>query len=118
VIRPIVVLAGWGAMLTVLALVLLLFSPPQYEWALLAGAALGLAAFGVLLLVPASRPDDAPRPMPETSLPTVIVAWGLAIVVLGIAAGPWLLALGAEVVALGLFGLIREVRAQRKERQR
>jgi hypothetical protein len=117
VIRPSLVLAGWGAMLAALALVLLLFSPPRYEWALLAGAALGLAPIGVLLLVPGADPEGRPRPLPDTSLPTVVVACGLALLALGIAAGPWLIALGAQVLALGLFGLVREVRAQRRERR-
>jgi hypothetical protein len=116
--RPSLVLAGWGAMLAVLALVLLLFSPPQYEWALLAGAALGLAPIGILLLVPGADAGSGTRPLPETSLPTVVVACGLALLAVGVAAGPWLIALGAEVLALGLLVLIREVRAQRRERRR
>ena len=72
-IRPSVLLAGWGGMLALLGLVLALFSPPQYEWALLAGAALGLAPLGALMLMP-GQGDDGRRVLPDTSLPTVIVA--------------------------------------------
>jgi hypothetical protein len=115
-IRPSVVLAGWGAMLAVLALVLALFSPAQYVWALLAGAALALAPLGAIVLVPGARPGE-PRPHPDTSLPTVVVAAGVAVIALGLAAGPWLVVIGAEILALGAFGLIRELRAQRGARR-
>jgi hypothetical protein len=118
-IRPGIVIAGWAGLLALLALVLLLFSPPEpYEWILLAAAALALVPLGVLLLVPGARPDGGPRALPETSLPTVAIACGFAVAALGIAAGAWLVALGAEILALGLFGLFREVRAQRRERSR
>jgi hypothetical protein len=112
-IRPSVVLAGWGAMLAVLALVLGLWSPPQYVWALLAGAALALAPLGWIILVSGGRPGE-PRALPDTSLPTVVVAAGLGVIALGLAAGPWLVVIGAEVLVVGLFVLIREVRAQRR----
>jgi hypothetical protein len=117
VIRPSVVLAGWGAMLALLALVLALFSPTQYVWALLAGAALALGPLGVLMLAPGNT-DDGSRALPQTSLPTVVVAAGVAVLALGLAAGPWLAAIGVEILALGAFGLIRELRAQRRARER
>jgi uncharacterized membrane protein len=117
-IRPSLVLAGWGAMLTLLGVVLLGFSPPQYIWALLVGAALALLPIGAVLLIPGARPDAEPRALPETSLATVAVAAGLAVIALGIAAGAWLVAVGAEITLLALFFLVREVRAQRRERRR
>jgi len=117
VIRPSTVLAGWGALLTLLALVLLLFSPPQHDWALLVGAALGLAPIGALMLLP-GRGEETRRVLPDTSLPAVAVAAGISLLVLGVAAGIWLMAIGVEVLALGLFGLAMELRAQRRARQR
>jgi len=113
VIRPSIVLAGWAAMLALLALVLLAWTPPQYDWLLLGGAAVGLAPIGLIVLVPGARSDQA-RAVPTSSLPTVVVAVGLVVGVLGIAAGPWLVLIGAELVALGGFGLVRELRAQRR----
>lgn len=115
-IRPGVVLAGWGAMVSVLALVLWLWSPPQHDWALLAGAALGLAPLGWIMLVPGGRSDE-PRAIPDTSLPTVVVASGVAVIVLGLAAGVWLAVIGVEILVLGGFALIRELRAQRRARR-
>ena len=114
-IRPTVVLAGWGAMLALLALVLALFSPPQYAWVFLVGAALALAPLGIVMLGPRDR---ASRALPDTSLPTVVVAAGLAVLALGLAAGPWLAGIGVELLAGGLFLLVRELRAQRRARGR
>ena len=116
-IRPSVVIAGWAALLALLALVLALWSPPQYAWALLAGAAVALAPLGAIMLIP-GRGDEGRRALPDTSLPTVVVAAGLALLVLGLAAGIWLLAIGVEVLALGLFVLVRELRAQRRAGER
>jgi hypothetical protein len=113
VIRPSVVLAGWGGMLALLGLVLALFSPPQYTWALLAGAALALAPLGAVMLAP-GRGDEGRRVLPDTSLPTVIVAAGIAVLAVGLAAGIWLIGIGLEVLALGIFALARELRAQRR----
>lgn len=115
-IRPSVVLAGWGAMLAVLALVLLAFEPTEYPWALLLGSALSLAPLGWLMLVPGHRADE-PRSLPNVSLPTVVVAGGVAMIALGLAVGAWLVVIGVEILALGAFGLIRELRAQRRARR-
>jgi hypothetical protein len=117
VIRPSVVLAGWAAMLALLSVVLALFSPPQYAWALLAGAALALAPLGVVMLAP-GRGDGARRALPDMSLPTVVVAAGIALAVVGLAAGIWLIGIGLEVLAVGLFALVRELRAQRRAGER
>jgi hypothetical protein len=116
-IRPTTVLAGWAALLALLALVLALFSPPQYDWALLAGAALALAPLGAIMLVPGD-PDDSRRVLPDTSLPTVVVAAGLALLAVGLAAGIWLIGIGVEVLAVGFFALARELRAERRARRR
>lgn len=116
-IRPSTVLAGWAAALALLALVLALFSPPQYDWALLAGAALALAPLGAVMLVP-RRGGESRRVLPDTSLPTVVVAAGIALAVVGLAAGIWMIGIGLEVLAVGLFTLIREMRAQRRAGER
>jgi hypothetical protein len=101
-------------MLLILALVLVLFEPTEYPWALLVGSALALAPFGAIMLIP-GRGEE--RSLPDTSLPTVVVAIGLGVIALGVAAGVWLAAIGGEILALGLFGLIRELRAQRRARR-
>jgi hypothetical protein len=109
--RPTSVLAIWGGMLTVLGVMLVFFEPSQLTWALLIGAAISLAPSGALMLFPGRRDE---RPLPDTSLPTVAIALGFCVLILGLAAGAWLAALGVELVALGAFGLFRELRAQRR----
>jgi hypothetical protein len=110
-IRPGTVLAGWGAALIVLGLILLAFKPTEYFWGLLVGSALVLAPLGAIMLLPGGRDE---RALPDMSLPTVVVAAGVGLIALGVAAGVWLVAVGAEVLAVGLFVLIRELRAQRR----
>jgi Cytochrome c oxidase subunit IV len=116
-IRPSVVLAGWAGLLGLLGLVLALFSPPQYAWALLVGAGIALAPIGALMLLP-GRGREGRRALPDTSLPTVAIAAGIALLVLGLAAGIWLVGVGIEVLALGVFGLVMELRAQRRAAER
>jgi hypothetical protein len=116
-IRPSIVLAGWGALLGLLGLVLALFSPPHYDWALLAGAAVALAPLGALMLMP-GRGREGRRALPDTSLPTVAIAAGIAVLVLGLAAGVWLAGIGIEILGLGIFGLLMELRAQRRAAER
>ncbi|HSD24573.1 MAG TPA: hypothetical protein VLB79_09630 [Solirubrobacterales bacterium] len=110
-IRPRTVLAGWGTALVVLGLILLAFEPTEYVWGLLVGSALALAPFGAIMLLPGRREE---RALPDMSLPTVVVAAALGLIALGLAVGVWLAAVGAEVLAVGLFVLIRELRAQRR----
>jgi hypothetical protein len=112
-IRPSVVLAAWGGMLALLGLVLALFSPPQYEWLLLGGAALALAPLGAVMLIP-QRGSEGRRALPETSLPTVVLAVGIAVLAVGLAAGIWLIGIGIEILVLGIFLVARELRAQRR----
>jgi hypothetical protein len=104
-------LAIWGGMLTALGVLLVFFEPSRFTWALLIGSAIALVPFGALVLFPGRRDQ---RVLPDLSLPTVVVALGFCVVILGLAAGPWLVALGVEVLALGVFGLYREIRAQRR----
>jgi hypothetical protein len=48
----------------------------------------------------------------------IVVAVGVAFAAFGLTAGLWLILVGAEVALLGLAGLVREVRAERRERAR
>jgi hypothetical protein len=75
-----------------------------------AGIAVGMAA-----LVAMRRGDAEPaaEPARDASLPTVLAAVGFAALVVGVELGPWLLAMGAGVLAAGLIGLVRERREER-----
>jgi hypothetical protein len=53
---------------------------------------------------------------PEASMPTVIAAVGFSALVVGLELGPWLIAIGAGVLAIGLGGLARERRTEPRGR--
>jgi hypothetical protein len=108
------VLTGWGLLLVALAAVEVIFGPNGAELALLGGAGVGVATVGLLMLIGerrAGRAED--EALPEGSLPTVVAAFGLAILVLGWKVGPWMTGVGAGLLVAGLGGVVRELRAQR-----
>jgi CHASE2 domain-containing sensor protein len=97
-------LAAWGGLLLGLAAVQLPFGPTAVELALLggAGAACLLAALAIRFVPP--RPA---RAVPELSGATALLACGVAAMVVGAEAGPWLIGIGAEVFVVGLVMRVR-----------
>ncbi|HEY6761802.1 MAG TPA: hypothetical protein VI318_20040 [Baekduia sp.] len=112
-----VVLAGWGALLIVIALAQLAFSWKTIELVLLAGSGGVVVLAGAATAVAERRRGARGRGATEvlrwTSLPTVAVAAGVCLIVLGWEVGVWCLGIGLGVTALGLFGVIRETRTGR-----
>jgi hypothetical protein len=110
-----IVLAGWGALIVAFAVVQVAFSPRTSEIALLAGSG-GVVILGGLAALVAER-RRRPRRQAEltrwTSASTVALAVGICLFVLGWEVGAWCIAIGAGVGALGLFGVVREIRAER-----
>ena len=77
---------------------------------------LGAAALGALVIagVALTRPDAArDRPLPDGSVATVLVAVGVATMMMGVVAGLWLTLLGAGLTVSGLAGVVRQLSAQR-----
>jgi O-antigen/teichoic acid export membrane protein len=112
-----IVLAGWGALIVAFAAVQLVFTPRGSEIALLAGSGAVVVLGGVAALVSERRRRPrrpAAEPMRWTSASTVALAVGICLFVLGWDVGAWCLAIGAGLAALGLFGLVREIRAERR----
>lgn len=108
-------LAFWGVLLAVLTAVgVVFFGTSVSTPALLGGAAafvivlaLGLAVTRRSLQVEGGGAD------PEGSPATVWLALSLALTVLGAALGPWLAFIGGGMSAIGVAGVVRELRAQR-----
>jgi hypothetical protein len=108
-------IALWGAFLTVLTLVgVLFFSPGVQMPALLGGAAafilvlaLGLAVTRRSVQVSGGGAD------PDSSPATVWLALSLSLMALGAPLGPWLVFIGGGMSAVGVAGVVRELRAQR-----
>jgi hypothetical protein len=113
VVSPSAWVALWAAMLAVLTAVQFLFG--DLDW--LTPVLLGAAAAGTLLLagwLAVGRERDAPVVVPELSFSTTAVAAGVAGMVVGSELGLWLIYLGAGVTVLGIGGLVRERRAERR----
>jgi hypothetical protein len=56
------------------------------------------------------------RGTPDLSLPSVLVALGVGMLVVGALVGPWLVLIGAGALVIGLVGVARELAAQRRAR--
>lgn len=110
------VIALWGAFLALLSGVgVVFFSPDVSTPALLGGAAafvivlaLGLAVSRRSVQVEGGGAD------PDGSPATVWLALSLALTALGAPLGPWLALIGGGMVAIGVAGVARELRAQRR----
>jgi hypothetical protein len=107
------VLALWVG---ILSGILWFWSGDKLAPALLSGAAVGI---GGIALAQALNPPQAPvrRVIAMSSASTVVVAFGLAMTLNGLAFGLWLILIGAEVTAFGLFGLVRELISSRRARE-
>ena len=107
--------ATWGAFLSVLTGVAVVFFDPDVSTpALLGGAAafvlvlaLGLAVSRRSTQVSGGGAD------PDRSPATVWLALSLALMALGAPLGPWLVFIGGGMSLVGIAGVVRELRAQR-----
>ena len=106
---------AWAALLTVLTVVLWLWTADELPPALFGGAALLGWLVGLYLLLGPSVPAQV-RPVPELSLPSVLVALAIAMLVVGALVGVWLVFIGAGALVLGLVGVARELLMERRLR--
>jgi hypothetical protein len=104
--------ALWGVLLTILALLHLVFGLRDLQFGLAIGVAVVVLALGGLL---AARPrHEGVRLLPENSYATVLLAIGVVMVALGLLFGMWLYLMGAGVVVFGAAGIVRELLAARR----
>jgi hypothetical protein len=106
-------MGGLALWMGTLSLVLWLWTSDDLAPALLTGAAVALALLAAFV---ATTRDEAPetRRVPVSSLPTVVLVFGLAMTLNGLTFGLFLILIGAEVAALGLAGLIAQRVAARR----
>jgi hypothetical protein len=111
-----IVLAGWGALLVAFAAAQVALEPEAIELAMLGGSGAIVVLAGAAALISERRRRGARRE-PDltrwTSAPTVALAVGICLVVLGWDVGAWCMAIGAGLAAVGLFGVVREIRSER-----
>jgi uncharacterized membrane protein SpoIIM required for sporulation len=115
--RAAVPLLAWATLLTVLASVLWVWSLDHLPPTIFSGAAgvawlVGLYA----LLRPGGRPRLRVRPELDLSFSSVLIAFAIAMLVLGALVGEWLILLGAGAFVAALIGVARELRAERRYR--
>jgi hypothetical protein len=104
--------ALWAAMLVVFVAVMFVFGETDaISPLLLGGSALGTLALALVAARAERRHAAAvPGDAADASPGSAGVAVGVALLVGGSEVGPWMLALGAGMVALGIAGLVRERR--------
>ena len=98
----------WGAFLMALALLLLGWERSWLQVLLLGGAALVVLALGAALVRSWGRPRE-PTDV-DVSLPVPVLACGIALALLGVPFGTWLLLPGLALTALGAAGVLAEAR--------
>jgi hypothetical protein len=105
-------IGGLALWIGILSLVLWLWTSDHLPPALLSGAAVALA---LIALFAATVSEEAgPRTLARSSLPTVVLVFGLAMALNGLAFGLFLILIGAEVAALGLGGLVLQLVNERR----
>jgi hypothetical protein len=102
----------WGVLLTILAVLHLVFGLRDLQFGLAIGVAAVVLALGTLLA--ARPPRERVRLLPENSYATVMLAVGVVMVALGLLFGQWLYLIGAGVAVLGAAGIARELLAARR----
>jgi hypothetical protein len=110
-------IAAWALWLGALAVMLWIWTPALLPPALLSYAAAGWMAIALGIAI-RGAPRDAGRAVLESSVATVLVAFGLAVSLTGLAFGLWLVLIGGEIVLLGLAGLVAEELELRGRRRR
>jgi O-antigen/teichoic acid export membrane protein len=112
----------WGVYLAVLSGVLIVifgYTSPA-EPALLAGTAGIVLVFGLLVALRRLHLTDRgePHALPDLSPPIPWIAVAIVFLLLGVELGAWLTLIGAGMLAIGIGGVVREQRAQRRMLER
>lgn len=123
--RPPIVFLLWAGFLALVAAVewtLFTHHTPNYYLLVIqpAFAIVGTIAFA-LLSAPRPRPDESAgrlRLVPDLSLSSTLIGIAVVVMLWGSFIGEWLLLIGTGLLALGAGGLVRELRAGRRLRER
>ncbi len=113
-----IVLCVWGVLLSVLTAVAFLggFDSDSATRALLGGGAAAALLAGIAVLIGSLDRQPALLHISELSPPTAWLSAAVALAGLGLVLGPWLIWIGLGMLLIGLGGLIREKRAERRAR--
>jgi hypothetical protein len=106
-------MGGLSLWMGALSLVLWLWTSDDLPPALLTGAAVALALIALYAAI-VTEEATGPRRLATSSLPTVVLVLGLAMMLNGLTFGLFLILIGAEVAALGVAGLVAQFVAERR----
>lgn len=117
-----IVLLGW-ALLNALILVPMptVFHENPTPAITYAAASAACAVVGLVCwLWPRARGEDPDpeRPVTEVSYSSMLIGIAAALMLLGVQFGIWLVEVGGGLMALGIAGVVRELRAERRHRVR
>jgi hypothetical protein len=109
-------MGGLALWMGALSLVLWLWTDDPLPPALLTGSAVALAV--VAMYAAMAREATGSRTLARSSLPTVVIVVGVAMALNGLTFGLFLILIGAEVVALGIGGLVLQLLNERRAARR
>jgi hypothetical protein len=109
-------MGGLALWMGALSLVLWLWTDDPLPPALLTGTAVALALFAVYAA--SAREATGSRTLARSSLPTVVIVFGVAMALNGLTFGLFLILIGAEVAALGVAGLVLQLVNERRAARR
>jgi hypothetical protein len=101
-------IGGFGLLMGALSLMLWLWGGDRLFPALLTGAAVSMALLALYIVAGGTRTIESRR-LADSSLPTVVLVFGLAMMLNGLEFGLWLILIGGEVAVFGLVLLVREL---------
>jgi hypothetical protein len=113
----------WAVLLAVLTCVMFVFHAHPVSFELLGGSAVATALIGLALLLgwrrraPESDPD-VERPVTDLSLASACTGIGVALLAASARLGVFVTALGGALILLGLGGIARELRVERRLAER
>jgi hypothetical protein len=113
-------LAVYALLIGITSAVLWVWTPQTLPPVLLSAGALVFAVLAIVVAVRGRAVEREAREahtVPDLSFATVGVALGIINIVVGLYLGLYLILIGAGILAFGLGGWIREVRAQRRARE-
>jgi hypothetical protein len=111
-----VVPLAWAGLLAIQSAIMFAFPSGLLVHLLNAGQVVTMVLLGAALLTRRRGRDETgtTRAVPDGSAATLLTAAGVAAMVLGAALGTWLVLIGGGCVLLGLGGLVRERRVERR----
>ncbi len=112
-------LASYALLIGASAAVQFVWSPYRLPASLLGGGAVLIAIIAAVVALRGRGEEDpgGPRAIPDSSFSIVAVAFGMCTMLVGVYLGVYLILIGGGVLVLGLGGLIRELRAERRMRE-